>query len=106
MPRYLIEASYNAEGMQGVIAKGGTARREVIEKTLTDVGGTLESFDFAFGETDAYVIVDVPDAVTAAGIAMQVSASGAARCKTTPLISPEEIDRAAQIKVTYRKPGA
>jgi uncharacterized protein with GYD domain len=106
MPRYLIEASYNAEGMQGVLAKGGTARREAIEKMLSDVGGTLESFDFAFGDTDVYVIVDVPDAVTVAGVAMRVGASGAARCTTTPLITPEEIDQAAQVKATYRTPGS
>lgn len=106
MPRYMIEASYTAEGMQGVLAKGGSARREAVEKMLADVGGTVESFDFAFGDTDAFVIVEVPDAVTAAGVAMQVSAAGSASCKTTPLLTPEEIDRAAQVKANYRKPGS
>lgn len=52
MARYLIEATYTAEGFQGVLAKGGTARREAVEKMLSDVGGTVESFDFAFGATD------------------------------------------------------
>lgn len=61
MPRFLIEVSYTPEGMKGVLAKGGTARREMVEKMLAEVGGTVESFDFAFGANDAYLIVDAPD---------------------------------------------
>lgn len=106
MPKYLIEASYTAEGMKGVLAKGGTARREAVEKMLADVGGTLESFHFAFGGTDAYVIADVPDNVTAAAVGMQVGASGAASCNTVVLLTPEEIDKAANLKATYRAPGS
>jgi uncharacterized protein with GYD domain len=71
-----------------------------------DVGGTVDSFHFGFGATDADVIVDVPDNVTAAGIAMLVSASGMASCKTTVLLTPEEVDRAGQVHATYRPPGS
>ena len=106
MPKYLIEANYTAEGMKGVLAKGGTARREAVEKMLADLGGTLESFHFAFGDTDAFVIVDVPDNVTAAAIGMMVGSSGMTSCKTTILLSPEDIDRAAQVKATYVPPGS
>ena len=105
MPKYLIEATYSPEGIQGVLAKGGTARREAVEKMLTDVGGSLESFHFAFGDTDAVVIVEVPDNVSAAAVGMVVGASGMATCKTTVLLTPEEIDRAAAVNATYRKPG-
>lgn len=104
MPKYLIEANYTPEGMKGVLAKGGTARREAVEKMAADVGGTVESFHFGFGATDAFV--DVPDNVTAAGIAMLVSASKMAACKTTVLLTPEEVDRAAQVHATYRPPGS
>lgn len=106
MPKYLIEANYSPEGIKGVLDKGGTARREAVEKMLSDVGGTLESFHFGFGATDAFVIVDVPDNVTAAGMAMMVSASGMAAAKTTVLLTPEEIDKAAQVKADYRPPGS
>ena len=105
MPKYLIEANYTPEGLKGVLAKGGTARREAVEKMLADVGGTLESFNFAFGYTDAYVIVDVPDNVSAAAIGMLVGSSGMAAAKTTVLLTPEEIDRAATLKATYTPPG-
>ena len=106
MPKYLIEANYTAEGMKGVLAKGGTARREAVEKSLADLGGTVESFHFAFGTSDAYVICDVSDNTTAAALAMIVSASGMAACKTTVLLTPEEIDKAAQINATYTPPGS
>ena len=76
MARYLIEASYTHEGLQGVLKEGGSGRRDAIGKLLADLGGSLESFHFAFGEQDAYVIVDVPDNVTAAAISMTVGASG------------------------------
>jgi uncharacterized protein with GYD domain len=105
MARYLVEANYSPEGMKGVLAKGGVARREAVEKALSDLGGHVESFDFAFGETDAYVIVDVPDHVAAAALGMVVGASGMASVTTTVLLTPEEIDRAAALSVNYRPPG-
>jgi len=106
MAKYLIIASYNAEGMQGVIEKGGTARREAVEKLLADLGGTVESFYFAFGDADAYVTVDLPDNVSAAAAGLAVGASGKVSCRTVVLLSPEEVDRATQTKVNYRAPGS
>ena len=105
MARYLIEASYTSEGMKGVIAKGGVARREAVEKMLADLGGRVESFDFAFGDRDAVVIAEMPDNVSAAAVGMAVGSSGMAGCRTTVLLTPEEIDRAAQLSVAYRPPG-
>jgi uncharacterized protein with GYD domain len=106
MARYLFNVSYTQSGVQGVLKEGGSSRRDSIAKVLAEMGGTMESFDFAFGEDDVIVIVDVPDAATAAALSMSVGASGAARIRTTPLISPEEIDRASNISVGYRPPGS
>lgn len=105
MAKFLIEATYTNTGMKGVQQKGGTARVEAIEKMLADVGGTLEGFYFAFGQTDAYVICDLPDNTAAASVAMAVGASGAATTKTIVLLTPEEIDRAAGTQVAYTPPG-
>jgi len=106
MAKYLVIASYTAEGMKGVVEKGGTARREAVEKLLTDLGGTVESFYFAFGDADAYVTVDLPDNIGAAAVGMTVGASGMVSCRTVVLLTPEEVDRAAKTKVTYRAPGS
>lgn len=105
MAKYLIAASYNSEGLKGVIAKGGTARREAVEKMVAGLGGRVESFHFAFGECDAYVIVEVPDNTTAAAVGMAVGASGRASTRTIVLLTPEEIDRAAATSVDYLPPG-
>ena len=76
MAKYLVIASYTAEGMKGVVDKGGTSRREAVEKTVADLGGTLDSFYFAFGEDDAFVTLDLPDNVSAAAVGMAVGATG------------------------------
>jgi uncharacterized protein with GYD domain len=106
MPKYLIEASYTAEGVKGVQAGGGSARVEAVTAAIESVGGRLESFHFGFGDHDAYVIVDAPDNVSAAAVAISVNASGGAVVKTTVLLTPDEVDAAAQKSVGYRAPGS
>jgi uncharacterized protein with GYD domain len=72
---------------------------------LKGLGGTMEAFYYAFGESDAFVIADIPDNVTATAVALAVNASGAVRAKTTVLITPEEVDQAIKKTVKYRAPG-
>jgi uncharacterized protein with GYD domain len=105
MAKYLVVASYTTEGIKGVISKGGTARRDAVAKMASDLGGSVESFYFAFGDEDAFVIVDLPDNVSAAAVGLAVSASGLASTKTIVLLTPEEIDKAAKTKVAYKGPG-
>ncbi len=103
MAKYLIQGSYVGKGVQGLLDEGGSARREEAEKLVNSVGGTLEAFYFAFG--DLYAIVDVPDHATATAVSLTVNASGAATARTTVLMTPEEVDRAAKIAPDYRPPG-
>lgn len=105
MPKYLVQASYTAEGAKGLLKDGGSKRRAAAEAAVKGLGGRVEAFYFAFGETDVYVIADVPDNASAAAISLAVSASGAVRTKTTVLLTPEEIDQAAKRTVSYRPPG-
>ncbi len=106
MARYLISGTYTAEGAKGLLAKGGTARRSAVEEMLKGLGGSVESFYFAFGGTDFFVVAEVPDAATAAAVALTVSGAGGVRATTTVLLTPEEIDQAMAKKVGYRPPGA
>ncbi len=105
MPKYLVQASYTVEGIKGVLRSGGSARRAAVKEMLEGLDGRLEAFYFAFGEDDAYVIVDVPDNASVAAVSMAVGASGAARTKTTVLLTPEEVDQAAKKQVRYRPPA-
>jgi uncharacterized protein with GYD domain len=68
MPKYLFEARYSPEGAIGLAKEGGTGRRDAVKKHLEDVGGKLESMYFPFGEVDCFVIVDLPDNVSAAAL--------------------------------------
>jgi uncharacterized protein with GYD domain len=106
MAKFLIEANYSPEGAKGVAAKGGTSRREAVEHVLGSLGGKLESFHFAFGGTDAYVIADLPSNEAAAAVALAVNASGGAAVSTVVLLTPEEVDAAAKLSVDYRPPGS
>lgn len=106
MPKYLITASYTNEGVRGLQSAGGSSRVEAVKAALESVGGSLESFHFGFGEADAYVIGDLPDNESAAAVAITVNASGGAVVKTTVLLTPEEVDAAAQQSVGYRAPGS
>ena len=105
-PSILIEASYTTEGTKGLMSEGGTTRRARVQNMVEAMGGKLEAFYYAFGDSDAFVIVDAPDNATTAAISLAVNSSGAVALKTTPLLTPEEIDQAAQKTVSYRPPGA
>ena len=108
MPRYLFKVSYTTSGIAGVLEEGGSSRREVAGQLVASVGGTMESFHFAFGAVDAYVTAELPDAAAAASVAMRVSAEGVAGVETVALLDPSEIDDAAAKArdAEYRAPGA
>ena len=101
MPKYLLEAHYSTEGAKGVMKEGGSGRRAAVAKMAEGVGGKLESLYFAFGGEDAFAVVDLPDNVTAAAVALAVSQSGAASLKTIVLLTPEDMDKAAKKSVEY-----
>jgi uncharacterized protein with GYD domain len=105
MPKYLAVASYTSEGIKGLTKAGGVSRRAVVEKLLKSLGGHLEAFYFAFGDNDAYLILDVPDNLTAAAISLAVAAAGATKMKTVELLTPEEIDQAIKKHAHYASPG-
>jgi uncharacterized protein with GYD domain len=105
MPKYMFQTSFRPDGVKGLVAKGGSARRAAADAAIKSVGGTLDAFYFAFGDTDAYVIADLPSNEAAAAVALTVSASGAIALRTTVLLTPEELDTATKQKVTYTPPG-
>ena len=105
MTRYLCHAKYTAEGMKGLLAEGGSRRKEAVEKMMASVGGKLEAFYYALGDTDLYCLVSFPDNASAAAISLIVGAAGGATPQFTVLLTPEEIDAAVKKTPTYRAPG-
>src|SRR5207237_10528805 len=97
MARFLFQASYSADGVKGVLKDGGTGRRSAVEAAIKSLGGKLEGFYYAFGETDVYVIVDGIDNATAAAFSMDVGSTGAlSRLQTPVQLTPEEICQAGR----------
>ena len=105
MPKYLITASYSAEGLQGLQKDKASGRLRAATTAVEAAGGKVECLYFAFGEHDVVGIVDLPDNVTAASLSLAASASGLIRTRTTPLMTVEEVDQALAKSVNYRAPG-
>ena len=105
MPKYLIQASYTIEGIQGLVKDSASGRRADVQSAVKAVGGKVEAFYYAFGADDVVIILDLPDNVTAAAVGLTTSGSGAVRVRTTPLLTVEDVDKALEVKMQYRAPG-
>ena len=107
MAKYLLKASYNADGTRGLLKDGGSNRKAAVANLIDDMGGTLESFYFAFGDHDVFVIADLPNEIVAAAIGLKVGASGLVDVSTTALLTPGQVDAACdkQTMATYQAPG-
>ena len=61
---------------------------------------------YAFGDTDVYAICDIPDDASAAAVSLLINASGSVQLSLTPLLTPADLDAAAQKSPTYSPPGS
>ena len=105
MKKYLVKGTYNSNAVKGLMEDGGSQRKLAVEKMLAGMGGKVESFYFAFGEHDVYIIAELPDDISAAAIALRVNSTGLVKISTTVLLSPADIDAASKKSVSYRAPG-
>jgi uncharacterized protein with GYD domain len=105
MPKFLVEVKYSLDGAKGLMAEGGTSRVAASKTLIESLGGTLETFYFAFGEADGFIIADLPDNVTAAAAALAARVSGGVLSRMVVLLTPEEIDAATKMQGDYRAPG-
>ncbi|HZO50173.1 MAG TPA: GYD domain-containing protein [Gaiellaceae bacterium] len=108
MPLYMAQLGYTAQSWAAMV-ESRQNREETVRAMLADAGCTLHHLWFAFGEDDAFALIEAPDNVTAAGIAIAVASSGSFRhFKTTVLMTQEEtlqaLEKAAGI--AYVGPGA
>lgn len=106
MAKYLFQASYSTEGLNGLKRAGAASRAAAIGDLCTGLGGTLDSFHFAFGDADVFAICDLPDDETAAAVAFTIGASGAVDLTTVKLLTVEQADAALGRSIPYRPPGA
>ncbi|MBT5581960.1 MAG: GYD domain-containing protein [Acidimicrobiaceae bacterium] len=105
MSKYLVTGNYNAEGAKGLMQEGGSKRLAAATAAIESVGGSVDSFYYAFGADDVIGIVDFPDDASATAVSLMINSSGAVSIKLTPLMTVEEIDAAAAKTASYRAPG-
>lgn len=106
IPKYLFEVSYTPEAVECIRKAGAASRAAAVSDMCSELGGQLDSFHFAFGDVDAFVVCDLPDHEGAAAAAFTVGASAAGRIRTIKLLTVEEADAALKRSVSYRPPGS
>ena len=90
MTLYMYQASYTAKSMAAQL-KEPQDPLEAIRPTLEDLGAKIVVAGFPFGEYDVLVVYEAPDDMTAASVAMAISAAGEVTSgKTTRLLSGQE----------------
>ena len=105
MSKYLLQASYSADGLKGLMKDKASGRKAAVEKLFASVGGKVESVYYCFGDYDVVLIADVPDDTAMAAASINACSTGLVRIKTTPLLTIAETDQALEKKVEYHAPG-
>jgi uncharacterized protein with GYD domain len=107
MPLYLTRFSYTPATWAKLI-KNPEDRREAARQYIESVGGKLHGFWYAFGEHDAYSLLEAPDNVAMAANALAIGSGGAiSSMQTVVLLSVEDTMKALQkaSSIKYRPPG-
>lgn len=107
MARYMIQASYSTTAV-GDLVRNPQDRAAAVQPMVEQLGGSLVSLDFAFGDYDVVAIGEFPDNLSMAALSMAVTATGAfSAFKTTVLIPMNEAVEAMRKAgaISYRPPG-
>ena len=131
MSKYLIKGKYTNRGARGLVHEGGSNRRKAmvstiegqedkleafyyafgnddfkgVTSTVEGLGGKVEAFYYAFGGVDIYMVVELADNTAAIALSLTINQSGSVTVETIPLVTPEELDKAAKLSVTYLPPS-
>jgi uncharacterized protein with GYD domain len=105
MPLFLTQVAYTQEAWQALIHNPQN-RIDAIRPAIEKLGGKVISGYFAFGDYDIVAMLELPDNVAAAAIAIAFAAGGACKSvKTTPLLTTAEgIDALKKAASTGYKP--
>ena len=92
MPKFLLEASYTAEGLHGLAKDKASGRQAVVKEALTTIVRARRCRRLH------------PVRVSKAALSLAVSASAMVRTKAILLMTVEETDRALAVKLVYHAP--
>ena len=110
MAKYAFIGGYTTETWAKFIENPGD-REGPVRRTVEAAGGKLETLYWSFGEDDYLVIMQFPDDVAAAALAVAVGSSGALRnTRTIKLIEADQLQQVLQkakaVAGVYVPPGA
>lgn len=105
MPLFLTQVAYGPEAWKALIHNPQN-RMDAIRPAIEKLGGKMINGYFAFGDYDVVVILELPDNVAAAAIAIAFAGGGACKSvKTTPLMTAADgIDALKKAANTGYKP--
>ncbi len=90
MTFYLCQAKISKETMNALV-QSPQDRMIAMTRVLKGIGGRLHYYFFCFGQYDIVLVFELPDNVTAASLAMTLTASGSvSEVDTTVLLTMEE----------------
>ena len=90
MAYYMIQTSFTSDAWAAML-KNPQNRADQVRPIIEKLGGKLEGYWSCFGEYDNVLIVQAPDNVGAAALALAAASGGALRAsKTTPLMTMDE----------------
>lgn len=107
MPMYLAQFSYTPEAWKKLI-DNPEDRRKAVGTLVEANGGKLHGLWYAFGKHDGYCLIEAPDNISAAALALTAtSGEGIRATEMTVLLTVEELleslRRASEL--TFEPPG-
>ncbi len=107
MPAYLAQVAYTSDAWRTQIGNPQNPLNR-IKAVAENLGGTIETMYYTFGDYDIVAIIEFPDNQSAAAFSLAAQAGGAVKAyKTTPLMAIDEglgaMRKAAQ--AGYRPPS-
>jgi uncharacterized protein with GYD domain len=107
MAKYVVLFGLTGETIKRFVAKPSD-RAAVVRGLAEQVGGSLESYYWMFGQYDGLAIVELPDSQTAAAVSLAATGSGAfTRFETHELIEAGDLAQIAERakQLSYQPPG-
>ncbi len=105
MAKYLYRLAYTRSGLEGTMKEGFAVREAYFRKTIAGLGGTTEAAYWAYGDTDVFIVVDLPNQESAIGSSLALALTGSFDVTTTPLLTAAEMDAGSKKTPGYRAPG-
>lgn len=89
MPTYIALLRYTQKGIETI--KDGPARMDAAKKTFAAAGATIKASFLTMGQYDAVAIVEAPDDMTVARLALAGGAQGNFRTETLRAFTEDEM---------------